>query len=582
MTAYEMNEERSTYIQSRGKIILSACPGSGKTTTVALKLSQITDSWPIEGTSKYSGVACLSFTNVAKDEINQKFHSFTKKLLTYPHFVGTLDSFINQFITLPFYNVFQVGGVRPHILENTESLDSYSFYQFKIGKRPIQFLYPPSQIDFNLEGSYTVNGNRPNLDEAEGKVFIAYCNAVKRNQFRNGLLKNSDSTYIALKILQSDPRVASSLIKRFPYIIIDEAQDTSDIQHEIINILVSRGLNYIDLVGDVYQSLYEFREARPDLFLEKEQSPNWTTLPLSECRRSVSSIVNVFSLFRKPGDDAITSVVNRINDISPVHLLYYSELNSDVLTKYEEIASCYSDRVVLVRGGSHLEALAAKQEDSDYWHKKIFSPSVILKAKSEFSSGNIKSAVNRILRYLPALYDPTCIDDYPKQKSQEEKLRQEYNLFPKIINLLTSVPEFDKTLLEWTIELDRVCREIFIFDGGELFEVKAGNYRKFYDVPISELIHTPTNVNKVTTIHKVKGKSFDSIMLVLSANSSGQNISIRDFVKSTEIPNEKKRMIYVALSRPRYQLVLAIPMETRLSEKEENQIFGLEKEIHVL
>jgi len=97
---YELNEERDAYLQARGKVILNACPGSGKTTTIAQKIIELEQSKEI---NSYSGIACLSFTNSAKDEINESYSKLSGKILRFPNHVSTIDSFINKFITLPFY-----------------------------------------------------------------------------------------------------------------------------------------------------------------------------------------------------------------------------------------------------------------------------------------------------------------------------------------------------------------------------------------------------------------------------------------------------------------------------------------------
>lgn len=67
---YFENDERLAYLRARGKVILNACPGSGKTTTIAKKILELENSKEI---GSHSGVACLSFTNSAKDEINEAY-----------------------------------------------------------------------------------------------------------------------------------------------------------------------------------------------------------------------------------------------------------------------------------------------------------------------------------------------------------------------------------------------------------------------------------------------------------------------------------------------------------------------------
>ena len=67
----DLNTQKKSYINSRGKVVLKACPGSGKTTTIAYKLHTLIET---EYTKRnFGGIACLSFTNIAKDEIKEKY-----------------------------------------------------------------------------------------------------------------------------------------------------------------------------------------------------------------------------------------------------------------------------------------------------------------------------------------------------------------------------------------------------------------------------------------------------------------------------------------------------------------------------
>ncbi|RLI51689.1 MAG: hypothetical protein DRP09_18990 [Candidatus Thorarchaeota archaeon] len=104
--AFEVSQVIEDYISARSQVFLKACPGSGKTTTVAYKLSVLAENWE-DAFGRFSGIACLSFTNIAKDEISEKYVEFSKIPLGFPHLVSTIDSFINRYITLPFFYLFQ-------------------------------------------------------------------------------------------------------------------------------------------------------------------------------------------------------------------------------------------------------------------------------------------------------------------------------------------------------------------------------------------------------------------------------------------------------------------------------------------
>jgi DNA helicase-2/ATP-dependent DNA helicase PcrA len=568
--------QRQQYLDSRGKVIVNACPGSGKTTTVAYKLKNILDQWK----SKYSGVACISFTNVAKDEINEKFYEFTGRSLSYPHLVSTIDSFINQYITLPHYHLLGY-KTRPTILEDYSLLDSmfqYVLNKYKINNKPILYRYNPSKIDVAANESYLFDGKKTTLIGGDLEIFNKYCSNLKKMQYQRGLLKNSDSLYLALKILKENPKVAKQLNLRFRHLIIDEAQDTSEIQHLIIKELIANGLENVELIGDPYQSLYEWREARPDLFIDKTTSSDWNSLTMPECRRSVLPIVKAYSIFRMKEHDNLYSSQSDVSK-NPLHLIYYNNLDN-VISKYEEISSNHHNNIVLVRGKTLLQELKAMQVDIDYWSDKPVSPLHFIHAKSEMNHGQTKEAIRRIYRLVPVLFDPTLANDAIKKRDFLETNHDNYDLKSKIILLIKNLPGFDLTLTEWTHKLNELCERTLGLPHFSSFVLKQGQYRPIHIKKVEEVYQQPENLSKVTTIHKVKGKTFDSIMLVLSANSSGQNLSLNDFQRPLEMPNEKKRMLYVAMSRPQWQLVLAVPGQNRLTAEKELSLFGCNPTVH--
>ena len=78
---------------------VSACPGSGKTTVLLAKLKLLADRMPLENGA---GICVLSHTNVAVDEIKKRLKDYSDKLLNYPNFIGTIQSFVDRFVTMPY------------------------------------------------------------------------------------------------------------------------------------------------------------------------------------------------------------------------------------------------------------------------------------------------------------------------------------------------------------------------------------------------------------------------------------------------------------------------------------------------
>lgn len=94
-----LDAEQWDFLQSETTQDLQAAPGSGKTTLIGLKLALMADAW----TSATCGVCVLSHTNTAKKEIADRVASLAagRSLLRYPHFIGTIQSFVHTFLALP-------------------------------------------------------------------------------------------------------------------------------------------------------------------------------------------------------------------------------------------------------------------------------------------------------------------------------------------------------------------------------------------------------------------------------------------------------------------------------------------------
>lgn len=94
------DDTRRSIIKNMDSTDVQAFPGSGKTTVLVAKLAILAQKWPHEN----SGICVLSHTNVAREEIEEKLGNTDtgKRLLAYPHFVGTFQSFFDTSVALPW------------------------------------------------------------------------------------------------------------------------------------------------------------------------------------------------------------------------------------------------------------------------------------------------------------------------------------------------------------------------------------------------------------------------------------------------------------------------------------------------
>lgn len=567
---FEITDDNRPYLEARGRIVLNACPGSGKTSAIAYKLTQITKECA-SSYGAYAGVACLSFTNVAKDEIADKFESISGQQLAYPHINSTIDSFINQYITLPFYHLFNAPSRRPSILNTVSFLDDMKlgFYQNK-RKQPLSTSYPPSKLKFELDGSISWDGSSSNPAIVDEAVFKKYAKAFKEWQYKNGYLNNDDSTFFALKLLEKYPEIAKSLVYRFPYIIIDEAQDTSGLQYKIFDKLLDAGLKNFELVGDPYQSLYEFREAEPALFISRfEDTANWQALRFNNCRRSSQRIIDAYSLFRNGKETQITAVGSHATDHNLKVLRYDDTDLPALIEKYTNLIDQNGKNYILVRGSTHLEQFGVKTSSEKPWKNDLSKK--LLEAHIQFSEGNTKASIDTLRIFFA---DITVMGDYKAKIDEVKRLKEDTLQNIVFFDFLSNMPTIDDTLESWTTKTTTYIKSKFNKDV-DLELKKKG--KAYISQNLKNLLYPPIEtLFPVSTVHKVKGMTFNSVMVVLSKDSTGANFSLNDFKTPSALPSEKQRMLYVALSRPETLACIAVPQT--FSEEQISSHLGIDIE----
>ena len=97
----DFDDDKIAVIKSNISQDIKACPGSGKTTVLLAKLLILANRMPF---ADGSGICILTHTNVAIDEIKARFGSKADILFSYPNFCGTIQSFVDKFLTIPLFN----------------------------------------------------------------------------------------------------------------------------------------------------------------------------------------------------------------------------------------------------------------------------------------------------------------------------------------------------------------------------------------------------------------------------------------------------------------------------------------------
>jgi hypothetical protein len=247
-------DARLAVLRSNRSIDVAACPGSGKTTLLVAKLAILAKRW----TSPVSGVCVLSHTNVARMEIEKRLGADAtgRSILSYPHFIGTIHGFVNQFIALPWIRSQGIDIVA--IDDDTclrKRLHKLSPRQrarvLKTKRREKLLRIVNAEHDL---GSIPWGGGTLGKETETYQALVAACQATTEE----GYFCHDDMMIWATRALDRNPDLRDAVRQRFPVLFLDEVQDNDDMQSAMLHRLFMEGNRPVvrQRFGDMNQAIY--------------------------------------------------------------------------------------------------------------------------------------------------------------------------------------------------------------------------------------------------------------------------------------------------------------------------------------
>lgn len=231
---------------------IQACPGSGKTTLVGLKLLLLARRWNFP----YSGVCVLTHTNVAKDEILKRLskHPAGAKLSAYPHFVGTIQDFVHTFLALPYcrsvgFDAHRIDdqqceiAINKHIRPGTRS-----YLELKHAK------LDELRLEWKDEGLGISVPTFPTGSESDSYKNMKTARVLAA---RSGYFYFSEMYEFAKGVISINPTIIETLRGRFPVVLVDEMQDTQKYQDDLLESLFRCANVRIQRFGDPDQAIFD-------------------------------------------------------------------------------------------------------------------------------------------------------------------------------------------------------------------------------------------------------------------------------------------------------------------------------------
>ena len=589
-----MTPERQAYLDARGHTILTACPGSGKTTSIVKKLRAVS-LYCSEHYGKHTGFACLSFTNKACAELKEKYRDMHDERLTFPNEVLTIDSFIMQYVVLPFWYLCEDCKKRPIVVNEEEILERIHYINVQVKGVWKQYVASPLKDFADIihrkspaKVSREKNGYSWNHNHVTVANEVVYCEAAFKYRLEKGFITSSDALWIACDILKRHQEVTRALVARFPYIIVDEAQDNSELHFEFFKLLKRAGLQNLEFVGDICQSIYGFNNARPELLQGMMAEDGWTVLPMSECRRSNQRIINLYSKLKSSDVPAITS--HGVEDKGiPIVVYKYDDGNvRDIIRNFYQTCdeNDLSNRIILARGVNKCKKLAGvKDVEFKYWNTEL--PYLLIDSVFAFEAGDMDYAFRKVRLIMSGLF---VGDDPEAKRSFIHEIEHNIEWNTKIFGFIRSIPSFSLSFKDWSEQTCTLLQDYWGLGEKPLFvpflRKKGYIMKEMADVPV-ERFHQSRDKGSdyhksIDTIHAVKGATLDAVLLFLSSDSRGQSISLNDFPQNeVRVMTEAQRMIYVACSRATQFLALAVPGSTA-DEAIQNALAGIDVDIRVI
>lgn len=256
---FPFTDEQKKIIRFWDTIDIQACPGGGKTTTLAAKLIILANKLPI---NFESGICIITHTNVAVEEIKSKLGPHANFYFRYPNHFGTIQSFVDKFLAIPCYKNKYKSSPRfvDEVVYEREILKQPSLkYSLNLLERKKVNLgkLTFNRHNFNVSTSiddtekFVISG----IDAAKSEKHYQNVLAAKKQMLKDGYIKYDEAYSLGLGYLRAN-NLQNFIVQRFPIVFIDEMQDMEPHQIDILTECFPQDKAIVQKIGDVNQAIY--------------------------------------------------------------------------------------------------------------------------------------------------------------------------------------------------------------------------------------------------------------------------------------------------------------------------------------
>lgn len=610
LTSYLSNHFQMTLTPSQkvavealhGPTCVISCPGSGKTTVTVIRLANLI----VKGKVPPHQILALTFSKASAKDMNDRFKTLFPTLATQVKF-ATIHSFAFHIIR----HFEQLSGTRYEFIDTQQ--------QQTISKRQLlSSIYLEKSERYLSDDEYeTISGQISLLKnlmitpeqpkdiqqyvENEVELFIQIYKAYERKKEANSLLDYDDLLTTAYHLLKNHEQLCAFYQQRYSHIQIDEAQDTSKIQYELIK-LIAAPSNNLFLVGDDDQSIYAFRGAYPKQLLDFKQTfPQAQLIYLTENFRSSENIVTLSSAFIKKNQQRYQKEIKTPNPPRLAPQLHHFQTEKEQLTyvidelkqieNLDEVAILYRQNVSAI---SLIEAFERHQIPFRLQEGKLsfFTHPIVKDVVAFFQLAKNPTHTNAFQRIAKILYLSASVINQTVSQSeshyldyltrqvtfkkafQRDKIRQFKLNLPKLqemtphraIHYLLDTLDYENYLTKRGFikeEKERVYTQgLAVIETLKNIAKETSHVDDFlhrlthlYDISHQSSFNSCPSV-RLLTFHASKGLEFDTVFLIdcMDGITPTSNALSHHLLQEEEAFEEERRLFYVAMTRARIRL----------------------------
>lgn len=603
------NEQIDAINHFKGPALVLAVPGSGKTTVILNRIINLIENHDVLP----KNILSITFSKSQGLDMERRF------LKSFPNLKGQITfKTIHAFCYEIVKNYMKIKNIKKTLIEGDEKINKstllkryfFSMYEQKLLDDIIKDFF--SLYDFTKNKMIDFEDYvRKNKFISNRLLLLKLYKAYESLKLEYNFIDFNDLLSLANKYISEDKNLLSSIKKRYKFFSVDEAQDTSMLQFEIIKKIVYPE-NNLFVVADDDQSIYSFRGAEPKNLLEfkkfykdskifimnhnfrstkniieisnkliSKNKNRYQKNPICTCSENSKIMLfrvknahiqmrKLLELIKQLKKDESVGILYR-NNISSIYVAnYFLENDVDFFVK-ENGFDFYLNKILL--DINNILQFSQNQTDLEIFKRIYFKLNAYIK-KDFISKLKYKSYDENI---LDALLDLDDLNSFYLKKFNA--LRNNFKMLKKLsmkykIDFIVNELGYGEYLENYD-EIQKLNSNLMI----DILKYISSNLNSYDDFlqRLKDIKEKLKDANKsssnisISTIHSAKGLEYDHVFLLDLVDGEFPQKNILNAMDSSLL-EEERRLFYVAMTRAKKTLTL-FTIKTRNEKEVDTSIF---------